>query len=525
MNQSNAIYERLAHSYNVRFEGSRYPVFYKTFYPTGGISGPESAALWTMFDYATGLKQDKDPDGIRFAKTGRQRYEQDVRDLLDAVLENVHWSRCAIAVIPSSTKGVTNRATEIVRSVLDENPTLAVDLTNTIVRVSDKQAAHLGGSRSIEARDDSFSIDPNIASVFDTIVVIDDILTSGNSFKTFDRLLESVGFEGNIVNFAFAHTRASKGVEVCIGGIPKAKSTPIREGHQVTLRDGSEKYFAGKFEIVKKAQYRKTLDELGRREAIIAPRIKLAFGQSRIEEFDDINDVKRRVKRVRYTPPIDALVLDFDQTIVDSSVRDASYEEHLWEHAGPIGRDRHPSPYKAYSGVEGIVGLGIPFAIVSNRSEKQLSGILSKADIAEALYPGCLNAQDASSGSSGDTPANVFSFPKEEKGGFTIRHYKPNPLGVERAVEWLRQNNPEIGDEPRILGLGNTPEDIAAYNAAGIESALALWGVPEWCREIARAEWNAGYAFDDVEDFSEWCRGGGLPISAPSPKRTAGGTL
>lgn len=541
MTQTDAIYERLARSYNVRFEGSPYPVFYKTFYPTGGIAGPKSAELWSMFDYATGLKRDKDPDGVRFARVGRQRYAQDVHDLLGAVLENTRWSRCAVAVIPSSTKGVVNRATEIVKGVLGEESALVTDLTGTIVRTSDKQAAHLGGARSLEAHDGSLSIDPNIASVFDTVVVIDDIVTSGSSFRAFGRLLESIGFDGTIVNFAFAHTRSSDGVEVCLDGVPGPKAAPVREGHRVTLRDGSAGCYAGGLDIVRKARFRKTVDGLGRAKASFDPHITLGFGPSpsKVElDFDGLDDVRRRVKRIRYTPPIDALVLDFDQTLIDSSIRDASYEEGLWKQAGPLGRDARPSPYGIYPGVERLAGLGIPFAIVSNRSEKQLSGILAKADIAKALYPGCRTqeAGDATAAytpmtaactpataacmpmtatrtpaTAACTPANVFSFPKEERDGYTTRHYKPSPLGVQAAVDWLRREHPEMGERPRILGLGNTPEDIAAYNAAGIESALALWGVPPWCRQVARSKWGAGYAFDQVDDFVAWCREGGVP--------------
>lgn len=512
--QNHALYERLARSYNVRFEGSSHPVFYKTFYPTGGISGPNAAALWQMYDYAIGLKRDRDPDRIRFERVGEATYVQDVRDLLDAVLEHTHWSRCAIAVIPSSTAGVTNRATEIVKSAIDANPTAAVDLTDTIVRTSDKQAAHLGGSRWTADCDDSLSIDPGIASIFETIVVVDDILTSGNSFKAFDRLLESIGFNGTIVNFAFAHTRASDAIEVCLDGVPNPHPAPISKGYRVTLRDGSTRCFGDECRVIQKARYRKTTDARGRAQATFDPHIKLGFGPRHAEtemDFDDLDDVKRRVKYIRYTSPIDGLVLDFDQTLLDNAVRDAAYEERLWKNAGPLGGDPSPSPYKTYPGVEGIVGLDIPFAIVSNRSEKQLSGILNKADIARVLYPEQHVAVDTTA-TSADVPENVFSFPKEQVDGYTVRRYKPSPLGVQAAVEWLCRDSLLFEDAPRIVGLGNTIEDIAAYNAAGIESALALWGVPEWCKDVAKTTWNAAHAFESIDEFVAWCREGG-PLS------------
>lgn len=67
--------------------------------------------------------------------------------------------------------------------------------------------------------------------------------------------------------------------------------------------------------------------------------------------------------------------------------------------------------------------------------------------------------------------------------------YKPCPDGVRRAMRHL------IPDEDqrktaRVAGLGNTLEDMIAYNAANVESCLASWGVPERLRGHAQVQWG-----------------------------------
>ncbi len=68
----------------------------------------------------------------------------------------------------------------------------------------------------------------------------------------------------------------------------------------------------------------------------------------------------------------------------------------------------------------------------------------------------------------------------------------------------------EVGPDARIVGLGNTMEDIVAYRAAGIESALALWDVPDDFKEHARNAWGADRTFGSVAQFTQRCREGGI---------------
>lgn len=64
----------------------------------------------------------------------------------------------------------------------------------------------------------------------------------------------------------------------------------------------------------------------------------------------------------------------------------------------------------------------------------------------------------------------------------------------------------DLEESSRIIGLGNTPEDMIAYNKAGIESVLCLWGVPKRLRNFAVVNWGADYIFNSFFEFSKWSR-------------------
>ncbi|MBQ3328559.1 MAG: SEL1-like repeat protein, partial [Eggerthellaceae bacterium] len=215
--------------------------------------------------------------------------------------------------------------------------------------------------------------------------------------------------------------------------------------------------------------------------------------------------------------PIEGLVLDLDQTLLDDPVRDVDYEENLGASTPAM-----PSPYAPYEGTRELTGLCVPYAIVSNRPERQLLRLVGEPPLHDALYPYRGGSQGvpsvsesrakAYSGSAwgtpppGSLPRNVFSFPTATSGGYTVRLYKPSPVGVADAVGYLQSEFMGGRSDARVVGLGNTYEDIVAYSAAGIESALALWGVPDAMRRHAAGTWNADHAFGSVEEFTDWVK-------------------
>lgn len=428
------MYENLINNYEIMFEGIPEPIFYGRYYPMGHKEGPQGEELWDLFNYGRGLKKDKDPFAELF-KRFENEYETDLRALLNCVMQDTKGSKRGVVVIPSSKRGNTNRVTELVRRTLASNPGPFADLTGNFVRSQKKDAAHEGGDRSIAGNARTLEVRPRGALLqFGTILVVDDIVTSGNSFRAADEVLRAAGFKGTIVNFAFSRTFPSDGAMLCL----EAKRD---ERHII--------YATGDY-----------LDEY--------------WGNH----------------------PVDGFVLDLDQTLIEDPVRDPAYEGVLWRDSG---RQSASGPYGVYEGVADILGLHLPTAVLSNRPMSEIEHIIEDSRINDSEY--------RYSAASIGWPVKPFSFPTERNGGYTIRYYKPSSRGVKEAVEYLTPICTPIayGNSPRIIGVGNTKEDIFAYGEAGIGSALALWGVPDYLKDYAARNWGAAYVFSTPRDLVEWC--------------------
>ena len=314
------IYEHVLEKYRVLFEGLPEPVFYLHFYPMGDKSGDYGQDLWREFNYGRGLKRDKDKDGIKLREF-HDEYERDLRSLLNAVMADSKGMHRGVVVIPSSTKGEINRVTEMTRKVLASNPRAFTDLTHAVIRVQDKEKAHAGGNRSYDKNYDTIDIscESGIEN-FDIILVLDDILTTGTSFRAMDDRLRDAGFTGAIVNFAFSHTFPSEGAACCWDAERSANNTA------------------------------KHMKSNGSRQA---------------------------------ETPVEGIIFDLDQTLLDDSTRDDQFERIL----GSSASSSNKMPYGTYQGVENLIGLQIPFAIVSNRSEWQLARMLRETSACKIIYP------------------------------------------------------------------------------------------------------------------------------------------
>lgn len=532
------MFERMLEKYQVRFEGMPEPVFYKYFYPIGHNYND---GLWDLFWRTRGLKRGAEHAEEKFAKY-HDDYLRDLRELLNTVWIDTGGpeKRHGVAVVPSSEANVTNRVTELVKELVSSNPKAYVDLTCIVVRAQDKERAHAGGKRSIASNANTLAvIDSNLVKSLDVIVVIDDVLTTGSSFCAINQVLRAAGFKGELINFAFFYTRPSDSVEYYLTYDPalvfdeipqlKALRNPqvnkpniSRPGWHVTLDDGTQKIFTGNATVKQKAGYRRIQLESGVSKVVYDPSIVLGFKPDIEITFSNEEDVRDNLKNIVYVPPVEGIIFDLDQTLLDDAVREEQYEN--------CGGNGMWSPYQTYDGVRELINLGIPFAIVSNRPEYQLANLLDSKNIKLDIFPigqddSCSNKeQDATSlvscegpvdprkvfSKSNTLPENVFSYAIVEFGEYKEKLYKPCPDSVLRALEYLKDNYENLNDGARIVGIGNTQEDIIAYNAAGIESILALWGIPVFLRDHAIRRWGADYAFDSVWGFIAWCEGGGL---------------
>ncbi len=435
------MYDNLQANYRVIFEGQPAPIFYKYFYPTGN----NHDVLWDLFNYARGLKKDKPRDNEQYDVYSNKTdpsdgsdvnlYESDLRQFLNAVYADTGRTRNAgITAIPSSNANKVNRVTELIRSIMQRTPGVYTDLTHNVYRRKSKDAAHGGGDRSIEANISTLGAKkPDEIRNLDLVIVIDDIVTSGNSFRAMTEFLRGLGFHGQIVSFAFARHFPSEVVE------------------EYLAHDHSIEY----------------------------------------EAFSEIQELRRsydkRPEENNEGERVFGVIYDLDQTLLNDSVRDFKYEENLWRGASSL-------PYEFFNGIKELMELPLPIAIVSNRPESQLDNLFDLCEF-EVNIPFPEWSREG-------LLRPVFSFPEERRGDFTTRYYKPHPAGVNQALFHLCQDYDLL--DCRIVGVGNTVEDIIAYKACGLEAILALWGVPEWLKGTARNSWQADFVFDRVDDFRQW---------------------
>lgn len=403
--------------------------------------------LWDLFNYSRGLKKDKARDDEQYEvyrnmvdtsdNSSVDLYEYDLRNFLNTVYADTGRTRNAgITAIPSSNANKVNRVTEIIRSIMQRTPGVYTDLTYNIYRAKSKDAAHGGGNRSIEGNIATLgSRRPYEIRNLDLIIVVDDIVTSGSSFRAMYEFLRRTGFQGQVINFAYARHFPSEVVE-----------TYYKYDHEIEY-----------------------------------------------EAFSEIQDLQQDYdKRPAWNNEgneICGVIYDLDQTLIDDPIRDIEFEDTLWQSS--VYRTL---PYRFYDGVKELMELPVASAIVSNRPMKQLEKLFEYGEVEATLaFPewdrvGLLRP--------------VFSFPEEQRGEFTTRFYKPHPSGVARAYYHLENDYDLAGC--RIIGVGNTLEDIIAYKAFGMEAILALWGVPEWLKDTARNSWQADFAFERVDDFRQW---------------------
>lgn len=406
------MYDHLIQKHRIFFEGMSDPVFYAWDYPIGCRNDVDRKRM----RYAQGLKADKDPNRCFFCEYQRL-YERHLSDLLKAFKRDFPRKKRGVVVVPSSKSGKTSRVTELTRCAL-RHPLIGIDdLTECLIRTKSKATAHEGGRRSIAENVASLEFnEPGKLEKYDVILVIDDILTTGNSFRAVGELLRGRRFRGFLVNFAFAKT------------------------------------------VPADASLMNWTDCLARRARCI----------------DDTL--------------FDAIVFDLDQTLIDDAVRDDEYEAALWQRSP----DRsNACPYHIYPGIDDLMAHKIPFAIVSNRPERELEALFAEPSIANPILrdgqrgEGWYETRNAALAGKG-----VFSFPKDDDGDYVIKCYKPSPKGVEKALSWLSRRASKSITEIKAVGIGNTLEDLEAYRAAGIASALALWGIPEYCRGYASDNWG-----------------------------------
>ena len=444
------MFDHLLSDYRLFFEGMPAPVFYKSFYPMGC----ETDGQWEMLRYAQGLKADKDPERCHFDKFF-DTYKRDVCDLLVDVSADFPGRKVGVVAIPSSEAGNVNRVTKLLRCVLVWADDQCADLTGCLVRCESKRGAHEGGSRSVAANVSTLRFNgAEKLEDIDVLLVVDDILTSGKSFRAVDGVVRSAGFSGTIVNFAFSRTMPG----VCIDEYVRFAYGERAAGRRCETFNS----------LV--LDLDQTLIDDAAKDDDYEEGLWGGGGATRLCPYSIYSEAAGLTALgVPYAVISNRPKRELDAIFRDLSVSDALYHKGACE-AGIREGDWWGARLKLAR-------------LARNRTSRM------------------------------PLTDNVFGPPRSDD-HYKKWIYKPNPRGVKEALDWLSSETLK-GERARAIGLGNTSEDMLAYRAAGITAVLALWGVPSWCREHAAENWGADCVFESPSDFADWFKGRCEPAPMP----------
>ncbi|WP_373760821.1 HAD family hydrolase [Streptococcus ferus] len=124
-----------------------------------------------------------------------------------------------------------------------------------------------------------------------------------------------------------------------------------------------------------------------------------------------------------------------------------------------------------------LVNFNIPYAVVSNRYSL-MSILFKQKRLREQVFPeqekGSIRYYRTKvNGKHIDYENSDWLIENKKKTSGTSRYTKPSPETILKAVEKIK----DISKGKRIVAIGNTKNDIIAYKAAGLETILVTWGI------------------------------------------------
>lgn len=314
--------------------------------------------------------------------------------------------------IPSSESEIFNLPQCIAKK-------LNVDNKVPLVRIHSKQKTHVESTgkrqHTYQELTEGLRLENRDWGIYDYIVLIDDVTTSGSSFRMVDKFLISHGVpEDKIVNYAFYKYQAVE------------KWENIKALYQENLVNSKSKF------------------------------------------------------------SIDGVIWDFDETIINSRDRKVEVEQNLLNGEGfNYNFFNTEVVYDMYNGLEDVFNIlankAIPYTVVSNRYRLMIKLFKQKL-LREKIFPfekkndiifyhRKKNAEKYYSHSEWLIKTRSKVINREKK----LYHYytKPDYCTIIDAIEKIKT----ISNGHRIIGIGNTKNDIIAYKAAGLETVLVTWGI------------------------------------------------
>ncbi|WEV61258.1 hypothetical protein OZX68_03245 [Streptococcaceae bacterium ESL0729] len=410
-------YENILNNYNIFFEGVSQPIFYKKHYPSGEN---ENNSHWDLSKFVWGLKFKDELTNLAEIEKNKgyfdkykEEYYDILREFINTVISDNSNYNFGIVAIPSSTKNFDNMVTRIIRNTVDNSQ--VVDLTSSLIRTKTKLEASKGGDRTPQENIETLRFDNKSKwEHLNCIIVVDDVVTTGNSFEAAATVLKRAGFKGEVINFSFTRTLAASGID---------------------NYDDWQKYSKEEF--------------------------KNKYFKNKEKSFNRIKGV----------------IFDLDQTLLNPRLYTGTVDS-----AYDLGA------------IKEFTDMNIPFAILTNANDNHVKYVKNIKRLGEN-FPYKINNFET-----------IHQAPREYFGNGEKDYYfeyKPSIKGIKKVLKELSE---EAGllETDRIVGLGNTPEDMITYRVAGLECCLALWGIPKSIREYARTNWKADYYFDSLRDFNRW---------------------
>ena len=310
--------------------------------------------------------------------------------------------------IPSSESRIYNLPQYIAKD-------LNVDNEVPLVRKMSKQKTHVESTgkrqHSYQELTEGLELEHHDWGTYDYIVLVDDVTTSGSSFRMVDKFLISHGVPINkIVNYAF-------------------------------------------------------------------------YKYQTVENWENIKSLYKAAS-LNSEPKflIDGVVWDFDETIVNSRDRKVEVEQNLFNGKGfNYNFYNKEVVYEMYTGLEDVFNIlankSIPYTVVSNRYSLMIKLFKQKL-LREKVFPfeqkngiTFYYKEENKKGYRDYTHSDWLIKPREKSfGGY---HTKPACFSVTDSIKQIKQ----YSSGNRIIGIGNTKNDIIAYKAAGLETVLVTWGI------------------------------------------------
>ncbi|MFT0790751.1 hypothetical protein QM962_08460 [Streptococcus hohhotensis] len=333
---------------------------------------------------------------------------------------NLEYNKICYLGIPSSECGVYN-IPQILAKIM--NPNQEIELIRTIT----KDKTHIeNGKRQILF--DEITKGLELQGVgefwwekFDFVVVIDDVTTTGSSFRMVDKYLINKG-------------------------VPKEK-------------------------IVNYSLYK----------------------HQKVEKWNSIVEKYEHFENFRSNSQIDLIIWDFDETIVDSRKRNVEFESTINDKMKLKKGNKYfkngetfyrASPiYSIYPGLEEIFEFlandGMIYEIISNRYYL-MEKLFYQEKLRKKIFPkdegdGCQYVSYKTNGEYTNYEKCCWLVPTFETkiDDYTIKYLKPSPKTIKNGVGLTL----DTIEPTRIIGIGNTKNDIIAYKAAGLETVLVTWGI------------------------------------------------